>query len=147
MPLAAQHAHHHGHGVHATPRVGKVVPRVTNQTGPDILGAWSGTFTYNTNRKVVTGSFTLNSRHNDSFTGIFDTTAIGGMSILSTVTVTKNRAFNAVLKSGKTQVSIAGVVTSDIKHINGRWSVESGKGWYTGVFTLSRDEGQVLRSK
>ena len=139
MPLAAQHAHHHGHAIHATPRVGKVVPRVTNETGPDILGNWTGTFTYNTfGNKVVNGSINLTSRHKDSFTGIFDTSAIGGASILSTVTVTKNRAFNAVLKSGKIQVSVAAVVTSDILHITGRWSVESSKGWYTGVFTLSR---------
>jgi hypothetical protein len=138
MPLTGPRAHHE-HGVHASPHVGKVVPRVTYETGPDILGTWTGKFTYNTyGHKIVNGSIKLTSRHKDSFTGVFDMSGIGGGSILSTVTVTKNRAFNAVLKNGKLQVSIAAVVTSDLKYITGRWSFESSTGWFTGVFTLSR---------
>jgi hypothetical protein len=129
----------HHHGVHASPKVGAVLKRIVKETGPDILGAWSGTFQFNASRQIVDGSFTLTSRHNDSFTGMFDTTAIGGANVLSTVTVGKNRAFNAVLKAGKKQVSIAAVVTSDLKHITGRFSVETSKGWATGVFTLSRE--------
>jgi hypothetical protein len=138
MPLRTNHRHH-AHGVHATPRVG-VVPRVKNETGPDILGAWTGTYTYNTfGNKVVEGGVTLTSRHKDAFTGVFDTAALGGGANISTVNVAKNRAFNVVVKIGnKQQVSIAGVVQSDLKSIIGRWSFQSAKGWVTGIFRFDR---------
>ena len=65
--------------------------------------------------------------------------ALGGGMNVSTVNVTKNRAFNVVVKiSGKQQVSIAGVVQSDLKAITGRWSFQSSKGWVTGIFRFER---------
>jgi hypothetical protein len=138
-PLPAWPVRHHHHGVHASPKVGAAPKVKTGETGPDILGTWAGAYTSNTTFKISPGAITLSTRHKDSFTGVFDTTSIGGGQLLSTVTVTKNRAFLCVLKTApRTQVSLAGTVTSDGKQIIGRWSVQSVRGFTTGVFKFER---------
>ena len=140
-PLAAwpTYVHHVGHGlgVHATPRVGSLAPVVN--AGPNIIGLWTGTFTRNSDRLTVPGGVTFASQHNSSFTGVFDVASVAGQNVLSTVTVIKSRAFPVMLKlAGKGQMSLAGVVTSDLSMIIGRWSVQKASGWTTGIFAFTR---------
>ncbi|HEX8915309.1 MAG TPA: hypothetical protein VF796_23350, partial [Humisphaera sp.] len=142
-PLADWPAHVlHSHAVHADMGPSLVVggkKPVMADPGPNILGEWVGKYTQNITRAEASGGVTFTIKHNQSFTGTFDTSGIAGKSGVSTVTVVRNRQFLVIVKlPGRTQVSLAGVVTSDGSMITGRYSVEGPRQWTTGVFTFKR---------